>query len=133
MDKGVALRDTQQILRDNHVSGRRHWQELSQSLYDRDDNSFYPSHSARSLSFGLLTTAYIIDTKPIRHTSGATLMRRALKMSASYAVSVDPDQQETDDDNCHPHSQQDVVHFVKCKISLIHNYITLNWAKPVEP
>ena len=35
-------------------------------------------------------------------------------------------QQETDDNNDHPHCQQQVVHLIKCKISFIHNYILYN-------
>ncbi len=57
MDKWITLRNTQQILRDDHVTCRGHWQELCQSFNNSDDNSLQPSHFVSSLSFGLRITA----------------------------------------------------------------------------
>ena len=44
MDKGIALRNTQKILCDNHVPRRRYRKKLRQSFNDGDDNGFNPIH-----------------------------------------------------------------------------------------
>ena len=50
--------------------------------------SFIPSLFI-CLSRGLRNTAYIMSKKPTRHTTGATLIRLALKISGSKCVGVD--------------------------------------------
>lgn len=71
------------------MAARTDGQIFSQSLNNTQYQCFYPIHLS-GYDLGLRTTAYIIDTKPKKHTSGATLIRRALKMSGSKAVSVEP-------------------------------------------
>ena len=51
MHESIALGDSQQILRDNHVSRRRYWQELRQSLHDGNNYCFKPCHASTSFSF----------------------------------------------------------------------------------
>src|SRR5699024_5338251 len=45
---------TQDVLRDNHVSRRRHWQELSQLFYTSDDNRFPSCSISHSSSYSSL-------------------------------------------------------------------------------
>ena len=58
MDERIALRNTQKILGNNHVSCRRDGQELCQSFNNGYDNGFNPIHYSFSpFSFGLRITA----------------------------------------------------------------------------
>ena len=81
--------------------------------------------------------AAIIDKKPKRHTNGATLIRRALKMSGLKACSVEPlpaislaartcprHEQEANYHHYHADTYQHEIGLAKCEISSIH-YISV--------
>ena len=52
MHEGITLGDAQEILCNNHVACRRHWQKLCQALNNGNDDSLYPIHSTYPLVYG---------------------------------------------------------------------------------